>query len=147
MFFIILVTLLLFNSCWTKHYDYWYQKRIKNNTVDTLLVLFGTNSEKYCGIDSIEIMPNSNYVFESSKGIDEGENPIILFFSDASVSFTKQARVYRNDSLKVTWNGPAQEMPDSIHHFYNYNSWEQWMIDDEVYDGIVQFTIYESDFE
>ena len=38
-------------------------------------------------------------------------------FNDATRLFIEQSRIYRNDSLKVTWNGSAREMADSIYHF------------------------------
>ncbi len=37
-------------------------------------------------------------------------------FNDATRLFIEQSRIYRNDSLKVTWNGSAREMADSIYH-------------------------------
>ncbi|MFO7867822.1 MAG: hypothetical protein R6U95_00810 [Bacteroidales bacterium] len=138
---------LLLTTCLSKNYEYRYAIAFKNNTSDTLLLLLGTDTANYELMDSFLIKPyDMNFFHEGhTVGVSKDENVKRLIFSGGYRPFEEQARVYRNDSLKVTWNGPAQEMPDSIHHFYNYNSWEHWLIDE--YEGIVQFTIYESDFE
>lgn len=31
---------------------------------------------------------------------------------------------YHNDTLVIRWGAPLREMPDSINHFYNENSWD-----------------------
>jgi hypothetical protein len=144
---IIFAFSLFLLSCLSKNYDYYYKISFKNNTSDTLLLLLGTDTGSYVHLDSFIIEPHSNFINPDygQEGIDKNENINKIIFNGGYRPFEEQARVFRNDSLKVTWNGPAQEMPDSIHHFYNYNSWEHWLIDE--YEGIVQFTIYESDFE
>ena len=144
---VLMVTLL--SSCWSRHYDYSYSKKISNSTSDTLLLLLGKDGEAY-PVDSILIMPTSEFTFDGTPGIDKKEDPVKRIFSGGYRPFEEQARVYRNDSLKVTWDGPAREMADSIHHFYNYNSWESWVLDESQSDeryGVVMFTIYDSDLK
>lgn len=143
LFFILPVTL---TSCWEKKHDYFYEIKFKNVTSDTLLLVLGVSDSDYYP-DSIIIQPNfdTNAEFLGGFNVDEGENIVINMFYGSNKPFIEQARVFRNDSIKVTWNGPAREMADSIHHFYNYNSWDSWLVDDD--DGIVMFTIYESDLK
>lgn len=64
--------------------------------------------------------------------------------SDGKHNLNEVVTVFRNDSLLIKWEKTSLES-DSIHHFFNFNSWESWLEDD--FMGILMFTIEESDFE
>lgn len=142
--FSIIFIFVFLTSCWSRNYNYRYSVRIHNSTSDTLLLILGKDNEDYY-VDSIQILPVGVFTFVGTPGIDKHQNAVRCILNSRNRPFQDQARVYRNDSLKVVWDGPPREMPDSIHHFYNYKSWESWLIDDD--EGVVMFTIYESDLK
>ncbi len=133
----------LFTGChffeWDREPDSIYIS-INNNTNDSLLLIFGKEEIS----DSFVLCPNietvcGNIVFENGDDIIRD-----LLFTKENCAFEEQTQVYQHDSLLVTWLGPGREMPDSIHHFYNYNSWEILVEADN--GKVVQFTITESDY-
>jgi hypothetical protein len=146
-FVLILLMMLVLNSCklfnWDKEDDFYYTQCIKNTTKDTLLLVLGKDNEEY-NLDEFKLMPDSILYTGLNFGVNKGDDPIFNNFNDGYRPLEEQARIYRNDSLLITWEGPA-EYKDSLHHFYNYNSWEYWIEDGD--EGIVMFTIYESDLE
>ncbi|MBN1926333.1 MAG: hypothetical protein JW798_10910 [Prolixibacteraceae bacterium] len=148
----ILFSVLIFclAGCWEDYHDNYYQVFFRNDTSDTLLLLLGKDSAAYHPLLSYTIIPHhdTTLYWHSITGVNDDEDPVVCIFSGGFAPFEDQARVYRHDSLKVSWVGPAREMPDSIHHFYNYNSWDSWLLEEKQLDGatgIVLFTIYESD--
>jgi hypothetical protein len=142
-----LSVILLFHSCglfmWDEEYDYYYKIHIRNNTEDTLIVVFN-DSVVNKSIYDYTIYPYNTVDLNYGRNINEGEDIRKRVLSDGKHNLYEEVNVFRNDSLTIKWEGPVFHS-DSIHHFYNYNSWEHWLIDE--YEGIVQFTIYESDFE
>jgi len=146
---ILIVLMLMLTGCPPAAFDYNYQIFYRNETTDTILLIFGKdNAENY--VDSLLITPMRDTFIEGDgiNGVYNGEDPIEIIFSGGYRPLEEQVRVYRHDSLKVTWDGPARYMSDSIHHFYNYNSWDSWLLDEKNKygaTGVVMFTIYESD--
>ena len=134
------------NSCflfqWEKEDDYWYAIGILNKTNDTLSILLGY---KHTVFDKNSIYPDTIPPFDTlyfgGMGIDEGLRIERELLYEEPTWDT--VHVYRHDTLKAAWFGPGREMPDSTHNFFNYNSWESWLIDDN--EGIVMFTIYPED--
>lgn len=168
--FVILgiVSIIVFmESCslfdWLKEDDYYYQIGLQNNTEDTLLVSFYNGGfisvadieEQMLYPDSIKLLPGS--------GVMANENAIKTVFSEWDGIDSCWLYKYDNDlenaylhnfnslyypnrnKLANIWDAPFTYMPDSIHHFFNYNSWKSWLEDD--FMGIVMFTIEESDFK
>ena len=142
---LIFVVILSFglNSCIFEYFedepaDYIYAIYYKNATNDTLTLILGNDSldygEREFVLNPLDSVPYFGF------GVDKGDDVITKLFSGYR-PLQDQARIYKEDSLIVNWYGPPREMPDSVHHFFNYNSWDYWLIDK--HDGIVRFTIYE----
>ena len=124
--------------------DYLYAIYFKNATDDTLTLILGNHSLDY-GQDELVLNAfDSIPYYEYSFGIDKGDEVMTKIFS-AYRPLQDQARIYKKDSLVVNWYGPPREMHDSIHHFFNYNSWDHWLINR--HKGRVRFTIYEEDVQ
>ncbi|MFA5493017.1 MAG: hypothetical protein WC245_08775, partial [Bacteroidales bacterium] len=92
--------------------------------------------------DKDTLYPNSEYLmaralYTSGFGIIEDN------FGDSRDTI----EIYRNDSLLIKWGGPLQSLPDSIHSFYNRNSWiiEEGGRKDKFV--LATFTIINDDFE
>jgi len=168
-FFGIFFLIILPFSCdlfrWDEQPDYNYLISIKNETIDTLLISINGG---FISIDDFKgniIYPNTSTTISNS-GIMEGDDPIVEALSDWHGLVSCWLYKIDGDSIKVinhhfnrlyypdrenlvaTWDAPFRYMGDSINHFFNYNSWESWLEEvDIVGDGIVQFTIYESDLK
>jgi len=143
---LIIIVILSFglNSCIFEYFedepaDYIYTIYFKNATNDTLTLILGNDSLDY-GEDKFVLNPLDSVPPHHGFGVDKGDDVITKLFSGYR-PLQDQARIYKEDSLIVNWYGPPREMPDSVHHFFNYNSWDYWLIDK--HDGIVRFTIYE----
>lgn len=122
--------------------DYWYTVKIENSTSDTLKLIFGQNLLSF--ENTYTINPISQLQVFGIK-VYKGEKVITeRLFQGGFIPFEEQLSIYRNDSLKIQWHGPAKYMSENFHHFYNYYSWKSWL-ENNGRDGIVLFTIYESD--
>ena len=142
----IILILLMFSSCRLFETDdlgdYWYVAKIKNNTNETLLVILG---EEPPIVDSLFIIPDSSVSCRGGMKVYKGQDVIKeLLFTSGYRPLESRARVLRGDSVLVDWHGPAEDKGE-LHHFYNYNSWKSWLKNER--DGIVEFTIYESDLQ
>ncbi|MFO7867824.1 MAG: hypothetical protein R6U95_00820 [Bacteroidales bacterium] len=169
---LFIIMLFVFLSCdlfrWDKSPDYEYLISYNNLTSDTVIITMNKGGF-LSSFDLREriVYPDSMNIYTGGmRGVQEGEDPIEKVFSEWSGLDSCWIYVYddemrqianqeydtinglitpnRNSLLKV-WDAPLREMGDSINHFFNYNSWKSWLVDDN--EGIVQFTIYESDFE
>ncbi|MCF8357157.1 MAG: hypothetical protein K9H26_00255 [Prolixibacteraceae bacterium] len=146
------ILMLFLSGCWQDNPDNYYQVYVRNDTADTLLLLLGKDDAVYNELLNYKIKPyrDTTLDWHGVIGLNNDEDPVRCVFSEGHTQFQDQARIYRHDSLKAAWEGPGREMPDSVHHFYNYNSWESWLLEEKQIDGatgIVMFTIYESDLE
>ncbi len=125
----------------TNNYTAW----VHNSTTSTLSFNYIGSSEysrkeKYLipAYDSIKV-GTVNY-----NDVDNLLDPIEQF----SFNDFLYVKIYRNDSLKVTWEGPAADLPDSVHSFFNYNSWEIKLTPDVPgQTGTINFYIEETDLE
>lgn len=147
---ILIVLMLMLTGCPPAAFDYSYQVFYRNETTDTILLIFGKDDADY-NVDSLTISPMRDTFFEGESwiGVYKDEDPLVHLLNQSTVPIMDQVRAYRHDSLKVTWGGPGRNMPDSIHHFYNYNSWDSWLLDEKGCcgeTGIIMFTITEDDF-
>lgn len=137
-FNILIIVAIIASSC-IREEDAWNEVRVLNSTNDTLVLNL---TKKY--ISDIghkdTIYPKSEYLmaralYTSGFGIIE----------DSFGNSRDTIEVYRNDTLLVKWGGPLQSLPDSIHSFYNKNSWEITQGGRKNKFVIIIFTIYESD--
>ncbi|MCF8226043.1 MAG: hypothetical protein K9J30_09200 [Bacteroidales bacterium] len=118
-----------------------YKIKYRNGTDDTVGIIFIPHQQD----NILFILPDSNYVAEGGFGFDFEEDPVIdgLFSTDDN-RFWNEISIVWNDTFKHTWYGPPREMPDSIHSFFNYNSWDV-IAGPESTTGFVRFTILEAD--
>jgi len=146
--FIILI-LFVFAGCWEKKYDYTYETFLVNSTKDTLNVIIGvknTNiSTEY--FRNLTIPPNDtldgNENGFGGKSINEDMELMKTWF--VSWHNLDTIQIFRNDTLKCIWTAPSSSKPESIHDFFNYNSWKTWIIDKPY--GVMMFTIYPEDLK
>jgi len=122
--------------------DYKYKSYIKNESNDSLRVLIDKEGSLY-SLDTT-IAHNEQVVYNSGREVDKSDDVLTerLFLETYDDSYN--VSVYIDDGLYITWTGPASFMGDSIHHFYNYDSWNV-ELNDNVYE--LCFTINESDLK
>ncbi|HAA11018.1 MAG TPA: hypothetical protein DCE41_04690 [Cytophagales bacterium] len=70
-------------------------------------------------------------------------------FLNSLVNFQSTVEIIREDSVLVTWQGPARAMGEGVNHFYNYDAWEVSFERNEFDEGIytLKFFITESDLQ
>ncbi len=127
-----------------------YEVWVHNTTSASISLNFEDTYEVYpkeqqlliTAYDSTNQFNFSPFGFNNSDAI---QDPIKQLLDNFSIIRTF---VYRNDSLKVTWKGPAADLPDSVHSFFNYNSWEIKLTPDVPgQTGTINFYIEEADLE
>jgi len=152
---IVIFTLLLLGAfqCGEKiepkdnNYTVWVHNVTSNKISIAFKDNYGEFSDAYPEIfiianDSSSRFPFSPFGFNKT---DVELNPVKYILNK---NYITETLVYRNDSLKVTWKGPAADLPDSIHNFYNYNSWEVELtpnVPDQT--GTLNFYIEETDLK
>jgi hypothetical protein len=148
-YFLIICTLFL-SGCWSMDYKYSYKIELYNQTNDSLRVLISTI---YVSIDEMLKYDTSNldrayshhFIIEplSSKAINNiGVNNDVEL-KEGVFDIIDSVFMFRRDSLKTIWYFPVREEPDSIHNFFNWNSWEIKLTDEKY--GYCRFTIYPED--
>ncbi len=140
---IILVSLL---SCDLFRWDvdddaYRFVSYIKNGTNDSLRIHLHKKNNSF-EIDTT--LASSHKFIYSGSPVSEEDDILTEHLFDDPYNDSYTLSVYKADTLVVKWDGPAKEMGDSIHHFYNYDSWDVELIGN---DYELEFTIYESDIE
>ncbi len=144
-FFLILLVLLM-SSCRffeiDERGDYEFISYIINGTDDSLRVHF-YNEISMIEVDTI-ILPNNKIFYNGAPGVAKEDNILTEHLFSDYYNDSYIVDVYRHDSLLVQWSGTAIYMENSIHHFYNYDSWSVKLIDN-VYE--LEFTIFESDLK
>ena len=143
----LVLAAILLNGCgllfWDKANDYYYQIKIANNTNDTLSIVL--NDSVSSSFNRIQILPHDTVVINDGRKINEGDDVMKALFTNNDREHYRLACVFKNDRLLVKWDGPSFSDSDSIHHFFNHNSWKNWLINDS--DGAYLFSIEASDFE
>lgn len=138
---------IFLNSCglfgWDEDYDYYYRIMIYNTTSDTLILT--VNDTVLSDFLNYELLPESTVHINDGRNLNEGQDVIKVLYTDGKHEYYSVVSVFKNNNNLVTWKGPSFIKPDSIHHFFNYSSWDHWLIDEN--EGIVQFTIYKSDIQ
>ena len=139
---IILVVILLVLSC-KRADNAWNEVKIMNETNDTILLNFRRITGTEEGL-IYEILPKENYrlanaIYTSDFGIIEDNwgkegDTIQIFNHDTTVILAK-------------WGAPLRYLPDSIHSFYNKNSWVITNGGRKDKYVIATFTITEADFK
>jgi hypothetical protein len=139
MSFIILITSFLLFSC-KRADDAWNELNVRNATNDTLTLNI---SKRYISDVPMyyDLLPNKIFRLSIDESIS-GFDIIRANFGDKQDTI----EIYRNDTLMVKWGGPLRSLPDSIHSFYNENSWEITNGGQKNKYVIATFTITEDDF-
>ncbi len=115
----IVAILLLLNSCLSRSLDATNQGYIINDTEDTL----------YCTIfGNTNLIPSSvDYIAPHQKAsLGNGQYTQFEFLYKIK-NFGDSVNVYidkNKDSCVCVWYPPLQRLPDSIHSFYNKQSWK-----------------------
>jgi len=127
---------------WDSYDPYIYKTDYHNNTSDTIeLILIPHQPQKF-----IRILPGATYREEGSFGVDYEEDVIMDgLFSTEDNRYWNEISIRWHDSLMHTWYGPVKDLHDSIHSFFNKNSWDVTGPKPNETVGKVQFTIIESD--
>ncbi len=134
--FITGILILSLFSC-KRSEDAMNQIRIFNKTNDTIVFFFKRN---YSHIDTIK--PKDTFFFAMAVYISDYD-----IIEDNWCETGDTIGIQKlNDTLTVKWGAPLRDLPDSIHSFYNKNSWviekgglkNKWTI--------ATFTITEDDF-
>lgn len=141
IYFLLFIS-VFFTSCHLWEIDdngaYSYICYLKNSTEDTLKVTISSGFTGY-PIDTL-INPNEKVELKGNFEIKKEDDVIRdIMFNNATPELVQ---VFHFDTLKVSWYGVASEMPENIHHFFNYNSWDVNLNGNKY---TVVFTIYESD--
>jgi hypothetical protein len=113
---LIILIILSFFSC-KRAEDAWNEIRIMNETNDTLTLNI---SKKYISDigEYFLIKPNKSIRIANATYISDFEI-INSNWGDARDTI----EIYRHDTLLAKWGAPLRNLPDSIHSFYNKNSW------------------------
>jgi hypothetical protein len=142
----LLILLTLMSSCdlfrWDDGGDYKYKSYIRNESNSSIRILIDKENSPY-SLDTI-LVHNEQVIYNSGREVDKGDDVLTerLFLDSYDDSYN--VNIFIDDSLYIVWTGPTTYMGDSIHHFYNYDSWDIELIDNEY---ILEFTIYESDLK
>jgi hypothetical protein len=138
---LLLILLFLSNSSCKREEDAWNEVKVINTTNDTLVLNL---TKKYISDfgEKNTLYPDSEFLmaralYTSGFGIIEDD------FGDSRDTI----EIYRNDSLFVKWGGPLISLPDSVHSFYNKNSWTTSRGGNKNKYEIIEFAIYESDLK
>lgn len=140
--YIILVSLLssctLFES--DDFGDYSYKSYILNSSKDAIRIQIGKSSI-FHQFDTI-ILPNELVFYEGGLKVDKNDNVLIdHLFSEYNPDLDI-VYLYKCNDLILTWEGPAHDMGNLVHHFYNYQSWS---VDLDKNEFNLIFTILNSD--
>jgi len=121
-------------------------KRAEEATNRSYLVN-NTNDTIYCKMFGYwPFAPSREYVVPQEK-ILIGNGQYTQFEYIKSLSNEGDSIVFYNKSDTVIWYAPLQKLPDSIHSFYNENSWNiEYGGRNNKYE-IATFTITEDDFK
>lgn len=138
--YIIVFILFLTVSC-KRADDAWNEIQIENSTKDTI----GLNFRRLGGTPSgfeHKIFPKDKFCY--ARAVHASDYDLIR---DNWGRNGDTIEIFRNDTLMVKWGAPLRNLPDSIHSFYNENSWiiENGGRKDKYI--IATFTITEDDFK
>ncbi len=132
---------LLFSGCLERSPDYENRLWVNNATPDTL---YFQVTKKYMWDDA----------YLDQRYLSPGLNSLGGHYKYSAMEIIQKeykyrgdtVEIYRNKMIAIKWAGPLREMPDSIHSFFNKNSWEIKMGGHKDDWEIATFTITEADF-
>ncbi len=129
--------ILLLSSCWEKSIEASNQTYLVNETDDTIYCRWG-DGVNLTLLDREYILPHERQF--AGNGMTEFEYiRSLLHQGDSVYVYTKYDT--------VVWYPPLRKMPDSIHSYYNENSWEITKGGSKNKYTISTFRIYKSDFK
>lgn len=144
-FFLLSGIILLFKGCFLFNIDSVpyanYEVEIHNKSKDTVVI----NLNPHPTFDYGVLLYPDAFYHQGRIGLyEENEDPIIDgLFNSTDIRFPNEVYIEWDDTLRRTWKGPARDMGDSIHHFYNYKSWVVYENQDS--NNYVRFYIEDSD--
>ncbi|HUM88734.1 MAG TPA: hypothetical protein PKV50_04330 [Prolixibacteraceae bacterium] len=132
--------ILMISGCWERNPDYENQLLINNTTLDTLYFQATKMYIDDYPFDEYILLPGTNRIGKHDRYL--------------SMEIIEKKWKYRGDTIDILrkgyntikWAGPLREMPDSVHHFFNKNSWEIKMGGHKDDWEIATFTLTEDDF-
>lgn len=136
---VIASLLICISGCWQKNYDYSFRSYILNMTGDSIRLNFSIESSNLI-IDTI-LFDGDLIDFNGHRDVMKEDNVLTDHLFHGSYG-SYVVKIFHSDSLEIEWMGPASFMGDSVHHFFNYDSWQVNFMNDE-YELI--FTILDSD--
>ena len=136
----LFIFVLIISGCWQRSPDFENQLFVENKTSDTLH--FRDSKEYISDIPGYEI------------DLLIGQNKIGSDYQNSSFEIIEKNWKYRGDTIEIIrkgydtikWAAPLCEMPDSVHHFFNKNSWEIKMGGHKDDWEIATFTLTDDDF-
>jgi len=141
-YFIYIILISFFTSCdifkWDSSGYYSFSSHIVNKTEDSVRIIL-YNEESLYALDTT-LSPDAKILHNGAREVGKDDDVLTQYLFHDYYNESYILEVYRKDSLIESWYGPARFMGDSVHHFYNYDSWDVTLID---YEYILEFTIYE----
>ncbi len=135
---VVIFCAFLFSSCWEKSMEDSHQAYLVNETDDTIYCYEGDNF----GLTAL----SREYVLPREKALLS--NGQFTQFQDIRRLNNQGDSVYVYTKYDtVVWYPPLRKMPDSIHSYYNENSWEITKGGSKNKYTISTFRIYKSDFK
>jgi len=115
---IFILFLSILSGCFSRMDDAWNKLMINNISNDTIVLRF---TKKYIMPESfsdMEFPPNKTKLLTRSLSASDFE---IIKNNWGNEKDTIE--IHRYGKIYAKWGGPLLELPDSVHSFYNKNSW------------------------
>ncbi|HAA21844.1 MAG TPA: hypothetical protein DCR93_34045 [Cytophagales bacterium] len=139
------LSLLICAGCWNVVEPNRYDAYVVNQTSEAFNIL---NNQTRDTTSGGYILPGESFYFSGQPGLSDEDDPVEDFLNSL-VNFQSTVEIIREDSVLVTWQGPARAMGEGVNHFYNYDAWEVSFERNEFDEGIytLKFFITESDLQ
>lgn len=140
---VVVFIAMLFNC--KRDTEFSHHLLIENNTSDSLH--FQITRKSISDIPGWHrTLPPMQRVLQSAGALHIKGNEIIFKIINENFGLsTDTVEILRRDSIIVKWGGPLRNMPDSLNHFYNKNSWDVTCGGNDCKWQRGTFTIYEAD--
>tara|TARA_Y100001949_G_C15733172_1_gene220306 strand:- start:77 stop:508 length:432 start_codon:yes stop_codon:yes gene_type:complete len=117
---VILVLSLFFNSCCCKEPDLEreYHVSYQNSTDQSVQLVI----DRGATADSFNITSGLSHLIDETY-MDNANSPINAYVDILSSDYA-QVKLYANNALQQTWQGPGRDLEDSVNTPFNYNSWQ-----------------------
>lgn len=137
---IIVLLVVLLQSC-SKSIDVQHQGYFQNMAHDTIYCFWGDEISPYTP-STLQILPMAKIMFTAGESYNTLDD-LKLFYNEVG----KDSIVFYNNFDTIVWYAPFVKLSDSVHSFYNENSWEIKKGGHKNKYTISTFRIYESDFK